>query len=252
MDDLAGAGIPEATVARIKPLVVARPLPSPVDVNAATAGQLETLPGVGPALARAIIEARPYQRFDDLGRIKGLGTAKLDALRGRVSFGKATTVAEKVKAKLGEVKSEAVSKADAAKAEMKDKVGEVKDVVKAKAGEVKDEVKDKVGDVKKVVKAKAGEVKDTVKAKAGEVKDTVKAKAGEVRKEMTRDKPDSGKRININTATKDELDELYGIGPVLAQAIIDGRPYEKIEDIMKVRGIKSVEFNKIKDRITVK
>jgi competence protein ComEA len=39
---------------------------------------------------------------------------------------------------------------------------------------------------------------------------------------------------------------------VKAQAIIDGRPYEKIEDIMKVNGIKQGEVNKIKDLITVK
>jgi competence protein ComEA len=39
---------------------------------------------------------------------------------------------------------------------------------------------------------------------------------------------------------------------VKAQAIIDGRPYEKIEDIMKVKGIKQGEFNKIRDLITVK
>jgi hypothetical protein len=36
-----------------------------------------------------------------------------------------------------------------------------------------------------------------------------------------------------------------------AQAILDGRPYEKIEDVMKVNGIKQGEFNKIKDLITV-
>ena len=37
-----------------------------------------------------------------------------------------------------------------------------------------------------------------------------------------------------------------------AQAIIDGPPYQKTEDIMKVKGIKQGEFNKIKDLITVK
>ena len=61
-----------------------------------------------------------------------------------------------------------------------------------------------------------------------------------------------GQNVNINTASKEQLDALPGIGPVKAHAIIDARPYQKIEDIMKVKGIKQGEFNKIKDLITVK
>ena len=57
--------------------------------------------------------------------------------------------------------------------------------------------------------------------------------------------------MNIDTASKEDLDKLFDIGPVKAQAIIDGRPYQKIEDVMKVKGIKGGIFDRIKDYITV-
>jgi competence protein ComEA len=43
--------------------------------------------------------------------------------------------------------------------------------------------------------------------------------------------------INLNTAPKSELITIKGIGPVLAQKIIDGRPYRSLDEVLKVKGI---------------
>jgi len=65
----------------------------------------------------------------------------------------------------------------------------------------------------------------------------------------------SGGLININTAGASDLDSLDGIGPTLAQRIIDYRtangPFARIEDINNVSGIGDKKYEAIKNSITV-
>jgi competence protein ComEA len=62
---------------------------APVDLNTANAEQLDALPGVGPATAAAIIKDRethgPFRSVGDLGRVRGIGDAKLEQLRDLVT-----------------------------------------------------------------------------------------------------------------------------------------------------------------------
>lgn len=62
-------------------------------------------------------------------------------------------------------------------------------------------------------------------------------------------------KININTAAKEELMTLSGIGASKAESILKYRQehgnFQNIEDLKKIEGIKDGVFNKIKDDITV-
>jgi competence ComEA-like helix-hairpin-helix protein len=61
---------------------------TPLDVNLASASELERLPGVGPALAARIVDVRaregPFGSVDELRRVRGVGVATLERLRPRL------------------------------------------------------------------------------------------------------------------------------------------------------------------------
>ena len=60
-----------------------------VDINSATAAELDALKGIGPVKAKAIVEYRekngPFKSVDDLTKVKGIGKATLEGLRKDVS-----------------------------------------------------------------------------------------------------------------------------------------------------------------------
>jgi competence protein ComEA len=220
VDELVGKGVPAKTVEAIRPMVTvggakpagttpvakapsprptpvgAAPASGPVDLNTASETSLESLPGVGPATAKAIIAGRPFANVDDLAKVKGIGPAKLAAMRAQVTVSSARTPPPPP-APLPPPRAPTGTTAPA-----------------------------------------------TTTA-------TPKAPPAAARPSAATAKLAPGQRVNLNTATTSELEALPGIGPVKAQKIVAGRPYGKIEDVMKVSGIKQGIFQKIKDSITV-
>ncbi len=64
----------------------------------------------------------------------------------------------------------------------------------------------------------------------------------------------AAEKININTAPVEQLLEIPGIGPALAERIVEYRtahPFVSIEELMNVKGIGDAKFEKLKDAIEI-
>ncbi len=58
----------------------------------------------------------------------------------------------------------------------------------------------------------------------------------------------AAEKVEINTASLEQLDEITGVGPVIAERIIDTRPFSSVDDLIRVKGIGEKTLQKIKEQ----
>jgi hypothetical protein len=80
-----------------------------------------------------------------------------------------------------------------------------------------------------------------------EIKRDTKAIVEGVREGWTRDKP-----LDINAASREQLQSLPGVTPKLADNIVSHRPYAKTSELMEKHVMSKSEYEKVADRLTVK
>jgi competence protein ComEA len=196
-----------------------------VNINTATQAELESLRGIGPIRAKAIIAYRekhgPFKTLEEVDNVPGIGKGTITKMAPDVTLSGTTT-------SLGPDK---VAQADPGKPEAKP----------ASKPEAKPASKPEAKPAAKPETTTA----DEKKAKTVEKKSASKT-------ETKADTKKAGELVDINHASLKELEALPGVGEARAKAIVKGRPYKGKDDLVTKKVIPESVYGDIKERIVAK
>ena len=196
----------------------------PIDINRATAEELVLLPGIGPVKADAIIRERDrvgaFSKIGDILRVSGIGEKTLEGIADFITLGESDTSPDS--------SAETLFDLNRVTREELETVPGIGPVKAASITEFRDLngafcCLERLLEVTGIGEATLKNIRSYFFV------DAVECNHG------------SGSKININTADKNELTKLPGVGPVIASAIVDHREqygsFIDLECLLDVKGI---------------
>ena len=233
-----------------------------ININTATAEQLTTLDGIGESKANAIIQYREqhgdFKSIDDLLNVPGIGEKILEGIRPYVTVGSAAVsqnevmTAERTAAEPVQSGKVNINTATAEQLTTLDGIGESKANAiiqyREQHGDFKspDDLLNVPGIGEKILEGIRPYI--TVGSAAVSQNEVTTA-------ERTAAEPVQSGKVNINTATAEQLTALDGIGESKANAIIQYREqhgdFKSLDDLLNVKGIGEKTLSNIRQDITL-
>jgi DNA uptake protein ComE-like DNA-binding protein len=183
-----------------------------VNLNTATQEELEALPGVGEATAKKIIASRPYASVDDLSKA-GVSASTISKIKSKVTVSGGSSSAS------ASEKSASSESAASTSSSKKSKSSKASASTSSAAPE-------------KPASESTSSKKATAEPKSSAGTET------------------HGGRIDVNTASEKELEDLPGIGASSARKIIAGRPYKSLDDLSR-SGVAASSLEKARPHLMV-
>ncbi len=211
-----------------------------VDLNTATIEEMRTIPRFGPSMAAAVIAYReqngPFKSFADLDAIPRMGPSLLAVLPKYCRLSGVDSAAPAaaptgVGIDLNTATSEQLQEIEGVGPSMAEKII---------AGRPYRSVAD-LRNVPGIGDAKFASMAPHVR---------VGNQSGAAVLAAPPRSTAASTLINLNTATKEQLDSLPGVGPAMVEKIVAGRPYASVDDLDRVAGVGPALINKIRPLAT--